>query len=332
MPTKTTQTVEPVKNHPVKSKATAALGQPASKGVDVRELLKAGAHFGHKTSRWDPKMKPYIHSERGGIYIIDLIQTSAKLNQALGFVESVAAEGRQVLFVGTKRHIKDIVRKAAESAKMPYVNQRWLGGTLTNFETIFKRVKQLKRLDEQLESGELAENSSKRELGETKEEIVKLNLAYGGIKILAGLPAAIFVADCIGDRIAVREARRLGIPVLGIVDTNANPQEVDYPIPANDDAVSCVSLISNAVAAAVLAGKAKAKPQAQPQTQTQTAEPSPEAPAKRVEESAAILRATGKKPDGSSLKGVKKAAASAAKPRLSKPSTQPISSEKSEEK
>lgn len=242
-----------------KGTATTARGRSASNEVDVRELLKAGAHFGHKTSRWDPKMRPYIHSERGGIYIIDLIKTAQKLNEALAFVESAAAENRQVLFVGTKRHIRRILEDAASAAKMPFVNERWLGGTLTNFETIFKRVKQLKRLEEQLESGELAEGSSKRELAEAKEEIAKLNAAYGGIKNMAGLPVAVFVADCVGDRIAVREARRLGIAVIGIVDTNANPEEVDYPVPANDDAVSCVGLISNAIANAVIAGKGRAK-------------------------------------------------------------------------
>lgn len=227
-------------------------------GVDVRQLLKAGAHFGHKTAYWNPKMKPYIHSAKGGIYIIDLIQTAQMLEEAANYLEHLTAERKQVLFVGTKRHLRSVVQKAATTAKMPYVSERWFGGLLTNFETISKRVKYLEKLEEQLESGQLAEKLSKRELGETKEEIAKLNTNFGGIKELKGVPAAVVVADCLYDRIAITEARRLGVAVVGICDTNANPTEVDYPIPANDDAVGSVSIILNYLADAVAKGKAAA--------------------------------------------------------------------------
>lgn len=225
--------------------------------VDVRALLKAGAHFGHKTAYWNPKMKPYIHSERSGIYIIDLLKTADLLEEAAQFAESVAAKGKQVLFVGTKRHLREVVQKAAGTAKMPYVTQRWFGGMLTNFETISARVKYLQKLEEKVDSGQMAETVSKREVGEAKEEIAKLNLSFGGIRELKGTPGAIFVADCLNDRIATAEAKRLGVPVIGIVDTNADPSPIDYPIPCNDDAVGAVSLVADYIAQAVLRGAAQ---------------------------------------------------------------------------
>jgi len=225
--------------------------------VDVRELLKAGAHFGHKTAYWNPKMKPYIHSERSGIYIIDLLKTTDLLEEAASFAESVAAKGKQILFVGTKRHLRGVVQKAALAAGMPYVTERWFGGMLTNFETISGRVKYLQKLEEKVDSGQLAETASKREVGEAKEEIAKLNISFGGIKELKGTPGAIFVADCLNDRIATAEANRLGVPVMGIVDTNADPTPVDFPIPCNDDAVGAVGLVIDYIAQAVLRGKAQ---------------------------------------------------------------------------
>lgn len=245
-----TATVEQVKKKPASG---------AGK-VDVRELLKAGAHFGHKTSHWNPKMKPFIHSERGGIYIIDLIQTAEHLQKALDFLDETAASGKQVLFVGTKRHMRDSVKAAAIEADMPYVNERWFGGMLTNFDTMSARVKHLLKCEEQLAAGDQGDPMSKKDIGELKEEVAKLNIAFGGIKNMKDQPGALFVADCITNKIAVREANRLGIPVVGVVDTNSDPEGLDFPVPANDDAVATVALISNLVAGAVKAGKAKYKP------------------------------------------------------------------------
>ncbi len=227
--------------------------------VDVRELLKAGAHFGHKTAHWNPMMEPYIYGKRGGIYIIDLIQTAERLTEALRFIEKTAASGKQVLFVGTKRHIREVVRGSAEAAESPYITERWLGGTLTNFNTISGRVKHLKKLEEQDSTGELKENYNKREIGVIREEIAKLNVNFLGIKEMNSVPGAVFIADALSDRTAVREAIRLGIPVVAIVDTNASPEGIDYVVPANDDAVSTISLISNLVTQAVNEGRAKQK-------------------------------------------------------------------------
>lgn len=246
--------------------------------VDVRELLKAGAHFGHKTAHWNPMMEPYIYGKRGGIYIIDLIQTAERLTNALRFLEKTAANGKQVLFVGTKRHIREVVRASAEAASSPYITERWLGGTLTNFETISGRVKHLKSLEEQDSSGELKENYNKREIGVIHEEIAKLNMTFLGIKEMKNLPGAVFVADALGDRTAVREAVRLGIPVVAIVDTNASPEGIEHVIPANDDAVSTISLISDLVSQAIQAGKAKQK--AAPEEEEPKATTKKPAPAK----------------------------------------------------
>ncbi len=228
----------------------------SSTTADVRELLKAGAHFGHKISRWNPKMKPYIYTERGGIYIIDLLQTVGLLENALAFVNTQASKGKQILFVGTKRHIRDALKAAAESAGMPYIIGRWYGGSLTNFDTIKKRTKLLVELEEGLASGKLAEDKSKRELGEAKVLMAKLNNTLGGLKTMTELPAAVFVTDVINDNLAVREAGKLGIPVIGIVDTNSDPTGIDYLIPANDDAVSAITYIAGLLAEAIKAGKA----------------------------------------------------------------------------
>ncbi len=227
--------------------------------IDIKQLLEAGAHFGHKTSRWHPKMKPYIHSWRGGVHIIDLAQTVVAIEKATKFVEEVAAKNRQVLFVGTKRQAQDIIKAAAEGVGMPYVTERWLGGLLTNTKTVAGRIKYLKDQEAKMASGELAAKYNKLELQRQQEEIDALNVNFGGIKEMAGMPGAIFISDVLTDKIAVKEAQRLGIPIIGIVDTNADPTAIDYPIPANDDAIKSISLITSYITSAIEAGKGKTK-------------------------------------------------------------------------
>lgn len=227
--------------------------------VDIKALLAAGAHFGHKTSRWHPKMAPYIHSKRGGSHIIDLTKTVEGLEQALPFITKTVGSGKQVLFVGTKRQAKDIVRTAAEDAGMPFVSERWMGGMLTNVKTISERIKHLKQLESRMLSGELANRYNKLEVQRFQEEIDALNVKYGGIKNLNGQPGAVFITDMIEDKNAVAEAHRLHIPVVAIVDSNANPSLADYVIPANDDALKALQLITDYVKAAVLEGKAARK-------------------------------------------------------------------------
>lgn len=227
--------------------------------VDITKLLEAGAHFGHKSSRWHPRMAQYIHSKRDGNHIIDLTKTVAELESALSFVQEISSQGKQVLFVGTKRQAKDIVKAAAESVNMPYVTERWLGGMLTNKATIGARIKHLKDLESKMESGALAAKYSKLELQRFQEEIDLMNHNYGGIKELAAKPGALFIVDIITEDNAVREARKLGVPIIAIVDTNADPSQVDFPIPANDDAIKTIELISDYVTSAITAGKAKIK-------------------------------------------------------------------------
>lgn len=224
--------------------------------VDIKKLLEAGAHFGHKTSRWHPKMAPYIHSKRAGTHIIDLTKTVEKLNDALNYIEKTSSEGKQVLFVGTKRQAQDIVRETAVKTNMPYVVERWLGGMLTNRNTIGERIKHLKDLEERMENGQLASKYSKLEVQRFQEEIDQLNHVYGGIKDIAAKPGAVFVTDVLNDINAVREAKKLGIPVVAIVDTNADPSLIDYPIPANDDAIKTIQLICEYLTQAIETGKA----------------------------------------------------------------------------
>jgi small subunit ribosomal protein S2 len=226
--------------------------------VDIKQLLEAGAHFGHKTSRWHPKMAQYIHSKRGGSHIIDLTKTVDALDEALSFLTDTAAAGKQVLLVGTKRQAQDAVKAAAEATKMPYVTNRWLGGMLTNWNTIGGRVKHLKSLEERMESGELANKYSKLEVQRFQEEIDQMNAIYGGIKGMSR-PSAVFVTDVTHDANAVREAMKMNIPIVAVVDTNADPTGIKYPIPANDDAIKAIQLIVDYVQAAIEAGKAKAK-------------------------------------------------------------------------
>jgi small subunit ribosomal protein S2 len=227
--------------------------------VDIKQLLEAGAHFGHKTERWHPKMAPYIHSKRGGIHIIDLTKTVIGLEDALKFITKTSSEGKQILFVGTKRQAQDLVRKTAEETGMPYVTERWLGGMLTNWTTIGGRVKHLQDLENRMASGELANKYNKLEVQRFQEEIEQMNTLYGGVKELNKRPGAVFIIDIVHDVNAVREAKKLGIPIVAMVDTNVDPTNVTYPIPANDDAIKTIQLILDYVQKAIETGKASAK-------------------------------------------------------------------------
>lgn len=231
----------------------------ASVDVDIKKLLEAGAHFGHKTSRWHPKMAPYIHSKREGTYIIDLTKTVTMLETALNFIEKTSEAGKQVLIVGTKRQAREIAVKLAEDTKMPYVTERWLGGMLTNKNTIGGRVKYLKDLEAKMESGALASKYNKLELQHYQEEIDEMNHLYGGIKNMAVLPGALVVFDVVIDQNAVKEAIKLKIPVVGLTDTNADPSDISYPVPANDDAIKTLQLIADYVKQAIELGKVKQK-------------------------------------------------------------------------
>ncbi len=226
--------------------------------VDIKQLLESGAHFGHKTSRWHPKMAQYIHSKRDGSHIIDLVKTVDELEKALAFIQKTAQDGKQVLFVGTKRQAKDILKTAAIENNMPFVTERWLGGMMTNKDTIGGRIKHLKDLEARMENGQLAAKYNKLEVQRFQEEIDEMNHNYGGIKNLAAKAGALFIVDIIEEENAVREARKLGIPIVAIVDTNTDPTLIDYPIPANDDALKAIQLITDYVVAAIKTGKAKA--------------------------------------------------------------------------
>ena len=222
--------------------------------VSMKQLLEAGVHFGHQTRRWNPKMAPYIFTERNGIYIIDLQKTVKKLEEAYMFVRDTAANGGEILFVGTKKQAGDSVKEEAERCGMHYVNARWLGGMLTNFKTIRRRIERLSQLRKMEEDGTF-ELLPKKEVIKLKLEIEKLEKFIGGIKNMGQIPAALFVVDPKKEKIAVSEARKLGIPIVAIVDTNCDPDEVDYVIPGNDDAIRAVKLIAGAMANAVLEGK-----------------------------------------------------------------------------
>jgi small subunit ribosomal protein S2 len=225
--------------------------------VDIRELFTAGAHFGHKTSRWHPKMSPFIHSERGGIHVIDLDTTVESLKIALSAVTDMASRGRQILFVSTKQQAEKPIQEAAKVYEQPYVVGRWLGGLLTNNKTISKRIKHLKDLEKRMESGELKQRYSKLEVQRFQEEINGLNIQFGGIKDMPGLPGMVFVVDVNRDQIAVKEAKKLVIPVVALVDSNTDPTLVNYPIPANDDAIKTIELILKYINSAIAEGKAR---------------------------------------------------------------------------
>ena len=228
--------------------------------ISMKQLLEAGVHFGHQTRRWNPKMAPYIFTERNGIYIIDLQKTVKKVEECYNFLRDVAARGENILFVGTKKQAQEAMREEALRCNMFYVNERWLGGMLTNWKTIRQSISRLKEYEKQAEDGTFAK-LTKREALERTREMEKLERALGGIKNMNGLPDAIFVVDVDHEAIAIKEAKNLGIPVIGIVDTNSNPDDVDYVIPANDDAIRAVTLYVSAVADAIIAGKEYAKTQ-----------------------------------------------------------------------
>ena len=221
--------------------------------VAMKQLLEAGVHFGHQTRRWDPKMAEYIFQARNGIHIIDLQKTSKKLDEAYKFVKEQAEEGKTVLFVGTKKQAQECVKEAAERCNMYYVDQRWLGGMLTNFKTIEGRIQRLRDLETMQEDGTF-EVLPKKEVSGLKNEMEKLEKNLGGIKDMKEMPGVMFVVDPKKERIAVLEAKKLGIPVVGLVDTNCNPEEVDYAIPGNDDAIRAVKLIADVMANAVIEG------------------------------------------------------------------------------
>ena len=225
--------------------------------ADIKALFEAGAHFGHKTSRWHPKMAPYIHSKRQDSHIIDLAKTIEALDVALPFLTSVASNGKKVLFVGTKKKAKDITKAAAESASQPYVTERWIGGMLTNVATITSQLKKLRDLEKRMASGDFEKRYNKLEIQRFQEEIDELNRKYSGIKDLSGKPGALFVTDIVADANAVREAKTLGVPVVAVVDTNADPTDIDYVIPANDDAIKSLQLLLDYVVAAINEGVVK---------------------------------------------------------------------------
>lgn len=222
--------------------------------VAMKQLLEAGVHFGHQTRRWDPKMAEYIFQARNGIHIIDLQKTSKKLDEAYDFIREQAEEGKTVLFVGTKKQAQECMKEAAIKCGMFYVDQRWLGGMLTNFDTIKKRIQRLKDLETMQEDGTF-DVLPKKEVILLKKEMEKLEKNLGGIKEMNELPGVIFLVDPKKERIAILEAKKLGIPVVGLVDTNCNPEELDYPIPGNDDAIRAVKLIADVMANAVIEGR-----------------------------------------------------------------------------
>ena len=222
--------------------------------VSMKQLLEAGVHFGHQTRRWNPKMAEYIFTERNGIYIIDLQKTAKKLNEAYAFARDIAAEGKDILFVGTKKQAQDSIKEEAINCSMPYVNARWLGGMLTNFRTIRRRIDRLNQLRKMEEDGTF-DLLPKKEVIKLRLEIEKLEKFLGGIQDMKQIPGALFIVDPRKERIAVSEAKKLGIPIIAIVDTNCDPDEIDAVIPGNDDAIRAVKLIAGTIAAAVIEGR-----------------------------------------------------------------------------
>lgn len=222
--------------------------------VSMKQLLEAGVHFGHQTRRWNPKMKGYIFTERNGIYIIDLQKTVKKVEEAYNFIRDTVENGESILFVGTKKQAQDTIKEEAERCGMFYVNQRWLGGMLTNFRTITSRIRRLEEIEKMEEDG-VFEVLPKKEVMELKKEQQRLTRFLGGIRGMKTLPGAVFIVDPRKERIAVAEARKLGIPIVAIVDTNCDPDEIDYVIPGNDDAIRAVKLLTNTMANAVIEAK-----------------------------------------------------------------------------
>lgn len=222
--------------------------------VTMKELLEAGVHFGHQTKRWDPRMKEFIYTERNGIHIFDLRLTVEKIEEAYNFVVDISKQGLKIIFVGTKKAAQDIVREEAERCGMLYVNERWVGGLLTNFNTIRKSMNRLKEL-EKLESEGYFDTITVKEKVELQRELTKLRKLFGGLKSMASLPGAVFVTDTHKERSAILESRKLNIPVIGMVDSNSNPEEIDYPIPGNDDAIRSIRLFTSVMANAVIEGR-----------------------------------------------------------------------------
>jgi small subunit ribosomal protein S2 len=240
----------------------------------MKQLLEAGVHFGHQTRRWNPKMAPFIFMDRNGIHIIDLQQTVTRLNEAYKFVEQLAAQGGTILFVGTKKQAQEAVAEEAKRSGMFYVNQRWLGGMLTNFQTIQLRIRYLRDLETRRDRGDF-ERLPKKEVQRLQDDIARLERTLGGIKDMRRLPNAVFIIDTRKERTAVLEARRLEIPIVALADTNSDPDEIDYPIPANDDAIRAVRLLSSKIADAVIEGRRELEAQ---QKESEAEEAEAEAP------------------------------------------------------
>ncbi|MFZ2560323.1 MAG: 30S ribosomal protein S2 [Candidatus Nanoperiomorbaceae bacterium] len=229
----------------------------AESAVDIKQLFEAGAHFGHKTSRWNPKMREYIYGKAGEIHLIDLAKTADAIESAQKFLSGVAQSGKQILFVGTKKQAQSIAKIAAEATNNPCVINRWVGGMLTNTTTVLSQIKKLKGLEKRMDSGELANRYNKLEVQRYQEEIDSLEFKYGGIKDIHGKLGAVIILSAADDHLAVQEAGKLGIPTVAIIDTNADPTEVKYPIPANDDAISALQLITDYLVEAIRQGQAK---------------------------------------------------------------------------
>lgn len=241
------------------------------KDITLLELLKSGAHFGHKSSRWNPKMKPYIFAVRNDIHILDLEKTKKSLIKAANFAGQVASTGGSILFVGTKRQSRSIVEAAAKTAGMPYITVRWLGGTFTNFKTIQKTIRKMEKLQELKDSGELETRYTKKERLLIEREVEKMSKLFAGMKDLKRLPEAIFIADINYDDIALKESLKSKVPIIGVVDSNSNPEGVSYPIPCNDDATKAIELVANVMAEAILEGRSKQQVTATPVVASETA-------------------------------------------------------------
>ena len=222
--------------------------------ISMKLLLEAGVHFGHQTRRWDPRMRSFIFTERNGIHIIDLQQTVRKLDEAMGFVRELANNGGSLLFIGTKKQAQETMQEEAVRAEMPFINQRWLGGTLTNFQTIQQRIRRLEELERRKERGEF-EVLPKKEATRLNDELSRLNRLLGGMRAVRRLPDAVFIVDPHRENIAVAEARRLELPIVAMVDTNCNPNVIDFPIPANDDAIRAIRLIAGKLSDALIEGR-----------------------------------------------------------------------------
>lgn len=254
--------------------------------ITVKSLLEAGVHFGHQTQRWNPKMADFIFGQRSGVHIIDLEQTLGYLHEAQNKVKEITKDGGLVLFVCTKRQGKEAIKAAADRAQMPYVTERWLGGLMTNFETIKTRLALLAKLREEKRSGDW-ERLPKKEVAKKTEQLARLEMLLGGVAALEKIPAAIFVCDVVREDLAVKEAKNLKLPVIGVVDSNANPKEIDYPIPGNDDAVGAITLIAEAIADAAVDGGGRYRIQAGKDAEAAAAKLAKEEAAKQKEEAKA---------------------------------------------